>query len=215
MLAAGCKEIAVIGPAPGLYNHDVRFDTYNAIFAEHPEVIYYETRSDNLRADILTELFNLHPNIDGIIDTSALLNGCGDTVVQTIRVNGGNVKYATCDFTSDQVSAMEDGTIIFTSSGTGGSVTHVFVALMNQIMGTPLSDKGEVFDWAFVDIASVDDYNNFQKYCAGDVPMITFEEYKPFFKWENPDANIEDYKTLAAELTLEGIVERHAYLFEE
>lgn len=215
---AGCKEILFISYAPGLYNHDCRFPVYEEVLAEHPEVTYYMSRSDEQPVDVVSSMLSMHPNIDCVIDTTAL-GGRGDGVVQALRVAGfgnGEIKYITCDFVEDQVKVMEDGIMVFTSSGTQGSPTHSFVALLNEIMGTPLSDEPMIWDWDFVDIDSMEDYNDFNKYCIGKVPMITFEDYEPFFKWLHPEATAEDFTALCSSenMTIDNIKTKHAKYFE-
>ena len=214
----GCKEILLMSFAPGIVNHDIRFPRYEAVEAEYPDVTVYTNRSDEQPVDVVNSMLTMHPNIDCIIDTSAL-GGRGDGVVQALRTNNlghGEVKYITCDFVEDQVNAMNDGIIAFTSSGTQGSVTHAFVALLNKIMGTPLSEDPMIWTWAFVDMTSVEDYENFNKYCIGKVPMITFEDYEPYFRWIHPEASAEGFIALCTpeNLNLETIMEKHASYFQ-
>ena len=212
----GRKEILIVGSEPGQTMVDIRFPRYEAVEAEHPEIAFYTNRSDEILSDVVNNMLSMHPDIDYIIDTSAL-GGRGDSIVQALRTNGlghGEIAYITCDFVDDQVQAMEDGLLVFTSSGTQGSVTHAFVALLNEIMDTPLYDNPAVWEWGFVDIVTVEDYDNFNKYCIGRVPLISFEEYEPFFKWIHPEADGAAFSALCENLELDTIMEKHAKYFE-
>lgn len=212
----GCKEILAMGPAPGMPNHDDRFVGYEKVLAEHPEVQLYEVRNDDPRQDSIPSLLYMHPNIDCIVDTGAT-GGYGDTVVQALRVAGygkGEVKYVTYGFIEDQVNAMNDGIIAYTQQGGTASICHLFVELMNTVMGTPINEKATLLTFPQITITSVEDFQNFKKYCTGKVPMYTFEEYKPYFKWINPDVTAEEFNHMCDGLSLEDVMERHAEYFE-
>ena len=212
----GCKAILCVGNAPGLPNQDMRFDGYESVAAKHSDVVLYESRSDELRADVITNMLFMHPDIDAIIDTTAS-GGNGDAVIQVLRTNGlghGEVKYLTYDFIDDQIQAMDDGIIVFTQAGGQQSICHLFIALLNSVMGTPINDHATLWRATQITITSTEDYKNYEKYFAGKIPMFTLEEYEQFLKWINPDVDAEAFNTFLMNTTLEGVMERHAHYFE-
>ena len=212
-----CKEVLCLGPAPGLVSHDGRFPVYEEYAAEHPDMIFYESRTDEPRTDVVNTMLYMHPGIDCIVDTAAS-GGYGEAVVQTLRTNGlghGEVKYVTFDFIEDQEQAMEDGIIVFTQGGGEVSIMHLFVALLNRMMGTPLADSARY--WAEVQpitMTTAEEYRDYKKYVRGRVPAYTMEDYEPYFKWIHPEATAEGLNKVGTDMSLEDIKERHAAYFE-
>ncbi|UWP58301.1 sugar ABC transporter substrate-binding protein [Ruminococcus gauvreauii] len=211
LLDQGCKEIALMGPAPGNEQHDKMWPIWYEMLEEYPDIIVHEYKGED-RNEAMKNFISLYPNLDGVCDTAGSA-GYGEATVAAIRSEGkvGQIAYQTVSVFEDTEAALQDGILIFTADGTHASPTHIFVMLLNRLMGTPLSEKPEIVDWPYVYIESVEDYENYVKYAYDEkYPMIAFQEYEPYFKWLNPEATFEDFYELADTLTLDKIIERHA-----
>lgn len=213
LLDRGCKEIVMMGETPGNHQHDIMWEYWADVLKDHPDVVTHEYKG-TARDEAMKNFIALYPNIDGVIDTSSV-NGYGDMTISAIRSEGkvGDIVYATHDLVSDPKAGFDDGIIAFEGAGTHASVGHVFILLLNTIMGTPLCEDGPAtLDWNYASMLNTADYEDYMKYYEGDVPPVTAEEYEPFLKWIHPEASYEDFYKLGAELTLESVKEKHADL---
>ena len=209
----GCQEIVMMGPAPGNEQHDVLWDIWYELLDEYPDVVTHEYKGED-RNEAMKNFISLYPNIDGVIDTAGSA-GYGDATVSAIISEGktGEIVYSTRALPDCSEDAFAQGIIVHTADGTQHSPCAIFIMLLNKLMGTPLSDKPEIIDWPYMYIRSSEDYANYYKYCYDEnVPMITFDEYEPYFKWLHSDASFEKLSDFCSTLTLDGIIERHETL---
>lgn len=208
LMKNGCKEILLVGFPPGLDNHDVFWSAWKNVLNDYPDVTVHEYRGQD-RADMIENYLMLYRNIDGICDTSAA-GGFGDAMLEVLeKYKYREILHATNAEVVDTESAFRENLISMTGSGTHASVGHMFIIVINQLMGTPLSDKPIIVEWPFVIIDSLDTYHDFQKYCVEEC-FFTFEEYEPYLKWINKNASRDELLMMAKRNSLENVKLRHS-----
>ena len=107
---------------------------------------------------------------------------------------------------------LEDGTL-FAIAG-GHYVDPVFTAamLVNAVEGNRLSDKPEEINLQFIYFQSADDAVNYYDYVENDADGIyayTEEELGMMIKSINPDLTMDGLRQMAADYSIEDVMERH------
>ena len=107
---------------------------------------------------------------------------------------------------------LEDGTLA--SIAGGHYVDPIFTAamLINAVEGNKLSDKPEQIDLQFIDFQSVNDALDYYDYVENDADGIyayTEEELASMIKSLNPDLTIDSLRQMAADYSIEDVMERH------
>ena len=81
-----------------------------------------------------------------------------------------------------------------------------------QVEGNKLSDKPEQIDLQFIDFQSVNDALDYYDYVENDADGIyayTEEELASMIKSLNPDLTIDSLRQMAADYSIEDVMERH------
>lgn len=205
----GSSNIAYIGPAVGMApQEDERYRGLKDFIAENPDMKFItEDRSGNPEA--IVQMLTAFPEVDGVqMDTAA-------SIVPVVSAGlQDQVKVATAN-AMDMASSLEDGMLVWTA-GTEASAQLVglsYAVLYNFMTGNDMiADKTQLIQCPFIVMTNADEYQDYVKYCAGDVPIYTADEIKNLITAFNPDATYESLAELIKNTTLDDIVVRHADL---
>ena len=120
------------------------------------------------------------------------------------------------DFPEGMEEAFETGYML--SACGGFNVTDaMFCAslVVNYLQGTPLSEEPVSIRVNQMYLESVEDVENYFKYCESGVATYTAEELNEyFFKFVNPEVTVESLTELAANYSLDDVVSRHQDIVE-
>lgn len=160
-----------------------------------------------------------YPELDGVIIvgggiTPGILEGVITALEQHDKA--GIVKVGMIDFTAYMPEALEKG-YLHAACGGHTLVDPMFTSIMviNQVMGTPLSDEKITLTVNFMYLEDAEDATNYYKYVEGDVLPYTPEEIKDtMIKFYNPDITLEDVQEIALDYSLENVMERHKDLID-
>ena len=151
-----------------------------------------------------------YPELDGIV-TVFTGNGMGEAILATLNAynKAGSVKVAGFDLFNTVQTAFKTNT--FHSLAGGHYVDPLFslVILYNYLARTPLSDKPVEINLSFMYFNSIEDIDNFFKYCQGEEFPYNSEEIKQMIKLYNPEMTVDKLKKIASQYSIEDVIARH------
>ena len=161
---------------------------------------------------------NLDFSLDGIfIAAGTLTYGILPALTTLLdEYDRTDVKITMIDFPEGMEEAFETGYML--SACGGFNVTDaMFCAslVVNYLQGTPLSEEPVSIRVNQMYLESVEDVENYFKYCESGVSTYTAEELNEyFFKFVNPEVTVESVTELAANYSLDDVVSRHQDIVE-
>lgn len=208
----GCRKLGVVSlPAGMTASHDARFQgILDATSEVEGAEIVAEARTLQF-SESVTNMLGMDTEPDSLLCTGAGL----DYGVQPIAAAGktGEIKLGTIDIGEGTREALEEGAIHSLSGGQFHDIGYTFIVMYNAFRGTPLIEEPADMVLKYISVNSVEEYDEYMKYCEGDIPPYTIEELKGFVKVFNPNATYEMLKTACENYSLEDVKERHADLF--
>lgn len=220
MADAGVKQLAMVGNPVGDTTHDARWqgivdacdETEMDLVAQYR---YQGTSGAAACMEAVESFITGYPDLDAIFLTGGT-NSTLEGALSALDKHGkrGEIKLACVDFIdADQMKEyLEDGTL-FAIAG-GHYVDPVFTAamLVNAVEGNRLSDKPEEINLQFIDFQSADDAVNYYDYVENDADGVyayTEEELGMMIKSINPDLTMDGLRQMAADYSIEDVMERH------
>lgn len=220
MADAGVKQLAMIGNPVGDTTHDARWQgIVNACENTDMELVaeyrYQGSSSAAAAMEAVESFITGYPDLDAIFLTGGT-NSTLEGALSALDKHGkrGEIKLACVDFIdADQMKEyLEDGTL-FAIAG-GHYVDPIFTAamLINAVQGNKLSDKPEEINLQFIDFQSAEDAVNYYDYVENDADGVyayTDEELGQMIKSINPDLTMDALRQMAADYSIEDVMERH------
>ncbi len=212
---AGCRKIGVIGLTPGLAkSHDDRMRGFVDGAAQYPEMeIIAEDLSMAQWAPAVSSFAAAYPEMDGIFSTAS-----NEAVYQAIANEGliGSVKLATVDISESTKDYFDNGTLVYIAGGQYGTIMTSFAVLYNYLYdGTMLlPDTAKPALREHIEIRNSVDYELYEKFIEGDLPVYTPEEIAAMIVGFNPDFTYENFEELCANFSLVDVAERHSDLVD-
>ena len=220
LAASGVTQLAMIGNTVGDTTHDARWAGIEQACSETDmELVasyrYPGSSSAAAAMEAVESFITGYPDLDAIFltgGTNSTLEGALSALDKHNK--RGEIKLACVDFIdADQMKEyLEDGTL-FAIAG-GHYVDPIFTAamLINAVEGNKLSDKPEQIDLQFIDFQSVDDALDYYKYVENDAEGIyayNEEDLALMIKSLNPDLTMDSLRQMAADYSIENVMERH------
>lgn len=145
-------------------------------------------------------------NMDGlvVVGNATSLEGALNAVKAKNLV--GKINVVSTDFTDDLGTQLENEEIAAMSGGHYADPYFSLMMVYNAIRGKFVKEDGKLFEIKFpmMDVASVDDYNNYNTYFVDSLPYNADETI------ENAEKSFEDLQATAAALSIDEVAERHA-----
>lgn len=218
---AGVTQLAMIGRPVGDTTHDARWQgVVNVCDSTDMELVAeYRGQSGAASAaetmEAVEKFITGYPDLEAIFLTGGTSSQLEGALAALDKHNKrGEIKLAVVDFIdADQMKEyLEDGTLA--SIAGGHYVDPIFTAamLINAVEGNKLSDKPEQIDLQFIDFQSVNDALDYYDYVENDADGIyayTEEELASMIKSLNPDLTIDSLRQMAADYSIEDVMERH------
>ena len=221
MAEAGCKNIILFSTALGDTTGGQREAGMNAACEEFGINVISEFRAVPQASDAaqaVESVLTTHPEVDGIfIAAGTLTYGILPALTTLLdEYDRTDVKITMIDFPEGMEEAFETGYML--SACGGFNVTDaMFCAslVVNYLQGTPLSEEPVSIRVNQMYLESVEDVENYFKYCESGVSTYTAEELNEyFFKFVNPEVTVESVTELAANYSLDDVVSRHQDIVE-
>ena len=221
MAEAGCKNIILFSTALGDTTGGQREAGMNAACEEFGINVISEFRAVPQASDAaqaVESVLTTHPEVDGIfIAAGTLTYGILPALTTLLdEYDRTDVKITMIDFPEGMEEAFETGYML--SACGGFNVTDaMFCAslVVNYLQGTPLSEEPVSIRVNQMYLESVEDVENYFKYCESGVATYTAEELNEyFFKFVNPEVTVESLTELAANYSLDDVVSRHQDIVE-
>ncbi len=211
----GSKNIAVITMEKGDTTADARDRGFDRACEEFGMKRISEVRNNTLTAEETTKAVEnflaSFPELDGIFVTGGS-NTILEGVIQALALHGktGEVKVACVDFISDLDKYIEEGAIDAIAGGHFVDPMFSYMLMVNQLAGTPLSEKCETVNLNFINLESPEDAVNYYTYVEGDGYPYNEEEIRDMVKYFNQDMTIDRLKEIASAYSVDDVVKRHS-----
>lgn len=202
-------------------NPSIALAVRNDGFAEGAEaagaeiVAEYEVPNDgNSQTHIngVTNFLNLYPDMDGILMTTSS-QGAAEAIVNTVKQNSevGKVKLAMFDLYEGIADDFAAGWVAAAAAGNSPDALFVFLALVNAVDGTPLSDSFINLSQKEVIVTSAEECADYEKYIDNPEYQIYSDEMiQNLVGRYNPDVTLEDYTEIMEAFSLDWVKENSA-----
>lgn len=208
----GGKKYAIITGSVGDTDSDIRETGLAEAAAEFGLECVSEVRSLTSPADATAAVESIlasYPDIDAIVRVFSGIAGDGVAIAEAISEAGksGEVAYITFGTEDGMEEYVEDGTITqtFIMLNVIDSVI-VSTILVNQINGTPMSDKKIEIELDFATITGMDELENYNKYYSTtEAPLYSMKEIQESML----GASLEDfYKNIIDPFSIQELIDR-------
>jgi len=208
MAEKGSKNAVIINYNKGDTTAEARAEGYRKAFKEF-DINLLGEQWEILTAEKSANAVENFPELDAI----AIGGGGGEPLVGAIRAvknHGkiGDIRITASDFGPDVKESLERQEIASMSGGHWTDAFFTFMLLYNYVDGTPLSNKSETITMEPLYLSSVEDAEDYQKWCL-DSPPYNEEEIKNMTVRYNKDFSIDDLRRIAASYSLEDVIARH------
>jgi len=209
----GCKNVAIINYQHGDTTAENRYNGYVKAFNEFNVKVLAEQwgiLTADKAAAASENFIAAFPELDGI----AVVGGGGgplEGTVTAIKNNNklGKILVTGCDFGPTLKDNLEKKEVSAMSGGHWVDPFYTFILAYNYVSGNPLSSKPEEIVMKPLFMASVEDADNYAKWCQGDLLPYTEEEIKNMTKVFNSGMTIDKLKEIAWNYSLEDVMKRH------
>ncbi len=218
----GCRNIVWLAPAAGMStNHDNRVRGIEEALKKYSDLnVLSSYRGDDSPAAMETYAVT-YPDMDGIILTGGAGGGT-ESFYQVMTSEGlseRGVIFATIDIGEGTGDRLKAGDLGWIAGGQFPTSGIAFTLVYNAIEGNKImEDPTVVVDREFMVLQSYEDYENYVKYVAGDIPPYTGDELKALIVSMNDGMTADSAKTLYKEYSdaygIDDVVARHAALFD-
>ena len=208
MYDKGAAEFGLHGFPYGLSSQmDARLDGARAKLEELgvPEENIHEGLSFD-KAGAADELISQYPNLNAIFSSVETVS----TVYQPLINSGksGEILLNCYDPNDDALSAFQDGTLSYATTGTCADSMIAFILLYNAMTGNKMvQDDGSAasINMKYLFCTSAEEFETAMNYCSANHPAYTLDELQPFI---GADASFNDLKAFAEKFSLEDILAR-------
>lgn len=206
----GATSFGIIGFTPGISaGHDDRYRGFiDAIEANTDLKVASESLvSPTGRTEACNNMIALGTDMDALLVTGGGMDHC----MQPLAAAGltGKVLLGTINIGDGAEEALQNGGVQALLGGQETDVLFSLVNLYNYLTGTPLRDEPSDLLMNYLTVASVEDYNDYMEYIAGDILPYSKEELQQLMKAFNPDVTYEDLEAECAAYSLENVKARH------
>ena len=217
LVAAGCKNFALMYCEPGNSVTDRRQNGYDARIVELGVNVTskYVMPAGTLSAGFTegaNSILTAYPETDAFL-LSFGSDGGIDAVIQLVRSKNleGTVRVASFDSVQDTESAFKDGILAAETCGSQADALFAFMMLYNELQGTPLSEDPIELQSGYVYVTDAEVAANYDNYwSAEDYQIFTPDEIKSMAKIYNPDLTLEDFEAMVAAYNYEDVMARIA-----
>ncbi len=163
----------------------------------------------------ISSFISAYPELDTVILTGLTTPGQVDGSISAIMQAGltsDDIKLAACDFVEGAQTAMEEGWmgVVYGGQHVPNGVFSTALVIDALQNGGRFSEKPLELTIDLTWVYSAEDYNDYWKYIAGDIPIFTAEELnEKVLLSGNPDLTVDDLIELASNYSLEDVRERH------
>lgn len=215
MADKGCKNIGIVSQTHGNTTYEKRCGGYKEEFEKRGVTIVaeqWDCDNSEKASNAVNNFIASYPELDGIV----VIGGGGEPLEGTmsaIENNGLTEKIAVCstDFTANLGEQLESGGISAMSGGHWTDPLFSFLMVYNAVNGAYEDQEGALeIIHPMMYVASLEDYQDYEKYFCGDVLPYTAEEIQNLAVTHNENTTLEDLQNAAAALSIEDVKERHA-----
>lgn len=208
----GSKNAVIINYNRGDTTAEARYRGYVKAFEETGVTLLGE-QWDILTADksanAAESFIAAFPELDAI----AIGGGGGEPLegaIQAVKKNNkiGAIQITASDFGPNLLENVQNQEISAQSGGHHTDALFAFMLAFNFVDGTPLSDKSETLTMDPIYVSSVEEVQDYFKYCVEQKPYSP-EEIKNMTVRYNPDFTFEKLKEIAANYSLKDLKARH------
>lgn len=214
---SGVSKLAFISLNKGDNTADAREAGMRKACEENGIEIIGELRAPaqpSVATEALESWIATYPDMDGFALISCQTAGVFEAVATTIETNGkaGEIKYGSCDFSNDMVSAFDSGVLTALCGGHAiADRTFCAVILTNAVMGTPLSDKPVSILVPFLYVDNAEDAQAYQDYMLGGTPFYTEEECRELLLgYYSEGLDIDKVQKTASDFSIDDVRTRHS-----
>lgn len=215
------KNLAVIGLVSGDVNGDYRDTGIKQACEDFGINLLAETRGIVTTEDITNSVEGFiasYPEMDGIfIVGGSVTHGALPGIYQALSNHNllGKVSIAMVDIAGGMEEYMDDGSLKIVAGGNLiPDFIFAFVAIANELMGTPLSGEAYILNTQMFYITTGAEAEEYAKYIEGSISSFIEEEYQAMmFKWLNNDVTLESIREIINNFSIEDVKNRHADLF--
>lgn len=205
---AGCRNVCFAGLTQGMSKaHDDRRAGFMDFLNEKDDMkLLGEDYSRGQAAQAVSSFAAAFPEMDGIFASS------GNGVLTAMQTEGlvGSVKAAIFDISEETGDFFDNGTLVYCVGGAYTAAMASFAVLYNYLAdGTRvIEDSSVALERSGIYLRNKEDYDNYIKYVAGDIPVFTANEIKAMIHYYNEDISSANFAELSAS-PLEDVVARH------
>ncbi len=216
MTELGAKDVCVIAGPVGDPASDARDRGIDKAVQETGVNILTTVRELNTAADITKAVESMvaaFPDMDGIFVSYTWAAGAMPALQKVLETAGlaGKIKVGRIDFDTTMSEYFDKGQLDFTY----GAQMHLGavaapIVIVNQLMGTPLSDKPMIFASPYELRTSSEGTAEYYKYFEGQIPVYTEDELNDmFFKFKNLEVTGDSVMERFKAFSIADVAERH------
>ena len=163
----------------------------------------------------ISSFISAYPELDAVVLTGLTTPGQVDGTISAIEQAGktqDDITIAACDFVDGAQDAMEAGWMSAVYGGqhvpNGVFCTALLINAINN--GGRITEDPLVMEMGLTWAYKAQDYDDYWKYVAGDIPLFTAEEIREkMLFYFNASLTADDLAELTANFSLEDVLERH------
>lgn len=200
---AGCRNILLCAPQPGIPCHDDRYNGAVAEAEKYDDLEFITWRAAESYGteigDAVSNYLNAYSEIDGIMATGGGDGAC-DSVVQAMDLAGviGKVKFNVFDTVDNTAAYLEEGSLYSVGGCSLQGIVLCAITLQNAVLGCDWDYPVEIGD-RFIWVNSVEEFREFDKYVLGvDTYPFSPEDYGNVSYNINKDCKLQDLYDMAA-----------------